>query len=150
MPHQDSFKKWCSSGVVSAISRRKIIDFTGFSGPFQDTPVTLEGVDSLEDLWQYAQTVYSEEYVMDVIADRYEHLYVEQDGHLYKAIADAPGFGSLWEEIKIWEYCSRLFVLVPLESDDPEGNDYRLLSIRKNAEKPHGYEIVEEILFELK
>ena len=37
---QDSFKKWCSSGVVSAISRCEIIDFTGFSGTFQDTAVT--------------------------------------------------------------------------------------------------------------
>ena len=107
--------------------------------------VTLEGVDSLEDLWQYAQTVYSEEYVMDVIASTYEHLYVEQDGHLYKAIADAPGFGFLWDEIKIWKYCSRLFVLVPLESDDPESTDYCLLSLRENEEKPYSYEIVEEI-----
>ena len=37
---QGSLKKWCSSGVVSAISRHEIIDFTGFSGTFQDTAVT--------------------------------------------------------------------------------------------------------------
>ena len=36
---QGSFKKWCSSGVVSAISYCEIIDFTGFSGTFQDTAV---------------------------------------------------------------------------------------------------------------
>ena len=112
--------------------------------------VTLEGVDSLEDLWRYVQTVYSEQYVTDEIASRYEYLYVEQDGHLYKAIVDQPGFGSLLDEMKIWQYCSRLFVLFPLESDDPEGNDYRLLSLRENEEKPYGYEIVEEIDFEIK
>ena len=33
------FQKWCSSGVVSALMLRKIIDFTGFSGTFQDTAV---------------------------------------------------------------------------------------------------------------
>ena len=36
------FQKWCSSGVVSTISRRETIDFTGFSGTFQDTAVTDE------------------------------------------------------------------------------------------------------------
>ena len=33
------FHKWCSNGVVNAISRYEIIDFTGFSGTFQDTIV---------------------------------------------------------------------------------------------------------------
>ena len=33
------FQKWCSSGVVSAFSLREAIDFTGFSGIFQDTAV---------------------------------------------------------------------------------------------------------------
>ena len=33
------FQKWCSSGVVSALLNREIIDFTGFSGTFQDTAV---------------------------------------------------------------------------------------------------------------
>ena len=40
--HQGSFKKWCSSDIVSAISRHEIIDFTGFSGVFQDIAVTNE------------------------------------------------------------------------------------------------------------
>ena len=33
------FRKWCSSGVVSAFSLRETLDFTGFSGIFQDTAV---------------------------------------------------------------------------------------------------------------
>ena len=33
------FQKWCSSGVVSALVLRETIDFTGFSGTFQDTAV---------------------------------------------------------------------------------------------------------------
>ena len=40
-----SFKalsKWCSSGVVSAFPFLKTIDFTGFSGTFQDTAVANE------------------------------------------------------------------------------------------------------------
>ena len=36
------FQKWCSSGVVSALMLRKTIDFTGFSGTFQDTAVANE------------------------------------------------------------------------------------------------------------
>ena len=40
--HQDSSKKWCSSGVVSAASRHEILDFTGFSGTFQDIAVADE------------------------------------------------------------------------------------------------------------
>ena len=36
------FQKWCSSGVVSALMLRKTIDFTGFSGTFQDTAVADE------------------------------------------------------------------------------------------------------------
>ena len=36
------FQKWCSSGVVSAPMLRKTIDFTGFSGTFQDTAVAHE------------------------------------------------------------------------------------------------------------
>ena len=36
------FQKWCSSGVVSAFLFRKPIDFTGFSGTFQDTAVADE------------------------------------------------------------------------------------------------------------
>ena len=42
MSHQNSFKKWCSSGVISAISCHEIIDFTGFSGTSQDTAVAYE------------------------------------------------------------------------------------------------------------
>jgi hypothetical protein len=42
MSFQGSFKKWCNSGVVSAISRREIIDFAGFSGTFQDIGVAHE------------------------------------------------------------------------------------------------------------
>ena len=34
------FRKWCNSGVVSAFSLRETLDFTGFSGTFQDTDVT--------------------------------------------------------------------------------------------------------------
>jgi hypothetical protein len=33
------FRKWCSSGVVSTLLKREIIDSTGFSGTFQDTAV---------------------------------------------------------------------------------------------------------------
>ena len=33
------FRKWCSSGVVSAFSLRETLDFTGFSGIFKDTAV---------------------------------------------------------------------------------------------------------------
>ena len=33
------FQKWGSSGVVSAFWLRETIDFTGFSGTFQDTAV---------------------------------------------------------------------------------------------------------------
>ena len=33
------FQKWCSSGVVSAFPLRETIDFTDFSGTFQDTAV---------------------------------------------------------------------------------------------------------------
>ena len=33
------FRKWCSSGVVSAFSLRETLDFTGFSGTFKDTAV---------------------------------------------------------------------------------------------------------------
>ena len=36
------FQKWCSSGVVSALMLRKTIDFTGFSGTFQDIAVADE------------------------------------------------------------------------------------------------------------
>ena len=36
------FLKWCSSGVVSAFPFLKTIDFTGFSGTFQDTAVADE------------------------------------------------------------------------------------------------------------
>ena len=36
------FQKWCSSGVVSAFLLRETIDFTGFSGTFQDTAVADE------------------------------------------------------------------------------------------------------------
>ena len=36
---QDSFKKWCSSGVVSAVLNCEAIDFTDFPGAFQDTAV---------------------------------------------------------------------------------------------------------------
>lgn len=35
--HSKLFQKWCSSGVVGAFLFRKTIDFTGFSGTFQDT-----------------------------------------------------------------------------------------------------------------
>jgi hypothetical protein len=42
MSFQDSFKKWCSSGVVSTISRHEITDFTGFSRTFQDIAVADE------------------------------------------------------------------------------------------------------------
>lgn len=42
MSFQGSFKKWCNSGVVSAISICKIIDFVGFSGIFQDVAVADE------------------------------------------------------------------------------------------------------------
>lgn len=34
--------KWCSNGVVSALPRHENIDFTGFSGTFQDTAVAYE------------------------------------------------------------------------------------------------------------
>lgn len=37
--HSKLFQKWCSSGVVGAFLFRKTIDFTGFSGTFQDTAV---------------------------------------------------------------------------------------------------------------
>ena len=37
------FQKWCSSGVVSAFMLRETIDFTDFSGTFQDTAVTSLG-----------------------------------------------------------------------------------------------------------
>ena len=37
-----SKSKWCSSGVVNAFFKSKTIDFTGFSGIFQDTAVTNE------------------------------------------------------------------------------------------------------------
>ena len=33
------FQKWCSSGVVSAFLLHETIDFTDFSGTFQDTAV---------------------------------------------------------------------------------------------------------------
>ena len=33
------FQKWCSSGVVSAFPLHKTIDFTGFSGTFQNPAV---------------------------------------------------------------------------------------------------------------
>ena len=36
------FQKWCSSGVVSAFPLHESIDFTGFSGTFQDTAVADE------------------------------------------------------------------------------------------------------------
>ena len=36
------FQKWCSSGVVSAISRRETIDFTGCSETFQNIAVADE------------------------------------------------------------------------------------------------------------
>ena len=36
------FLKWCSSGVVSAVPLRETIDYTGFSGTFQDTAVADE------------------------------------------------------------------------------------------------------------
>ena len=36
------FQKWCSSGVVSALLLHRTIDFTGFSGTFQDTAVADE------------------------------------------------------------------------------------------------------------
>ena len=36
------FQKWCSSGVVSALLLHETIDFTGFSGTFQDTAVAHE------------------------------------------------------------------------------------------------------------
>ena len=36
------FQKWCSNGVVSAFPLRETIDFTGFSGTFQDTAVADE------------------------------------------------------------------------------------------------------------
>ena len=39
MSFQDSFKKWYSSGVASAILIRETIDFSSFSGIFQDTAV---------------------------------------------------------------------------------------------------------------
>ena len=39
MLFQGSFKKWCSSGVVSTSLSRTIIDFMGFSGILQDTAV---------------------------------------------------------------------------------------------------------------
>ena len=39
---QGSSKKWCSSGVACAISRREIIDFIGFSGTLQDIAVADE------------------------------------------------------------------------------------------------------------
>ena len=40
--HSKLFQKWCSSGVVGAFLFRKTIDFTGFSGTFQDTAVAAE------------------------------------------------------------------------------------------------------------
>ncbi len=40
--HIKTLSKWCSSGVVSTISRREIIDVTDFSGTFQDTAVTIK------------------------------------------------------------------------------------------------------------
>ncbi len=42
LPYQGSLKKWCSSGVVSAVPLHEIIDFTGFLGTFQDTAVADE------------------------------------------------------------------------------------------------------------
>jgi len=38
------FQKWCSSGVVSALPCCESIDFTGFSGIFQDTAVADESI----------------------------------------------------------------------------------------------------------
>ena len=51
------FLKWCSSGVVSAVPLHKTIDFTGFSGTFQDTAVADENGNEIDPMEPSAPTI---------------------------------------------------------------------------------------------
>lgn len=109
--------------------------------------VLTEEIQSLSDLWQYATTVYHQQYVEDTIAPQYAHLYLEQEGRLYKSVVDGVMPGYCLEEMQIWQPNSslRTFILLPLQTDMETEKNYLLLSIKENSQKPYGLEIMEEL-----
>ena len=64
------FRKWCSSGVVSAFPLRETIDFTGFSGTFQDTAVAHEKYFYHEFKAPLLLLVFLGEYIYPVVVHR--------------------------------------------------------------------------------
>ena len=64
------FRKWCSSGVVSAFSLRETLDFTGFSGIFKDTAVAHEKYFYHEFKAPLLLLVFLGEYIYPVVVRR--------------------------------------------------------------------------------
>ena len=106
--------------------------------------VTEEGVTSWEYYETLAKEIYTAEYVAEEFNPMYKKLYIEDDGKLYRALADGVGTPIVEDSIEIFESTEgRYYVAVFERNVDGEFETSRIIEVAEDSK--YGYLIAENI-----
>lgn len=101
-----------------------------------------DGVTSWEYYENIARTFYAESYIQEKFTPHYvPHVYVEQEGRLYRAMADGIGDSLVADSIEVYERADGLYYVAILTETDMEGSKNSYI-LEKALDAPYGFIIV--------
>lgn len=106
--------------------------------------VTEEGATSWEYYENLAKEIYTAEYITEEFNTMYKNVYIEDDGKLYRALADGVGTPIVEDSIEIFESTEgRYYVAVFERNVDGEFETSRIIEVAEGSK--YGYLIAENI-----
>lgn len=105
-------------------------------------PVIEEGISSWSDYEDMARSYYTESYIQDEFTPYYvPHVYREDDGKLYRAMADGIGNSLIEDSVEVYEREDGLYYVTVLTNSDMEGSKNTYI-LEKVGEGKHMFRIV--------
>lgn len=106
--------------------------------------VTEEGATSWEYYENQAKEIYTPEYISEEFNPMYKHIYVEDDGRLYRGLADGVETPIVEDSIEIFESTEgRYYVAVFERNVDGEFETSRIIEVAEDSK--YGYLIADNI-----
>lgn len=106
--------------------------------------VTEEGATSWDYYEKQAREIYTAEYIAEEFNPMYKNVYVEDNGKLYRALADGVGTPIVEDSVEIFESTEgRYYVAVFERNVDGEFETSRIIEVAEDSK--YGYLIAENI-----
>lgn len=127
---------------TDSVDLTKEYTFKGHEGVYY--LVTEEGATSWKYYEDQAKEIYSAEYVEKEFNPMYEHVYLEKNGKLYRAVADGVGTPIVEDSIEVFKSTEgRYYVALFERNASGEFETSRIVEIAEGSK--YGYLIVESI-----